>query len=790
MPDGNISRDSILALLLGGREGESRGKGMTKEGLAESESRSRAFARSAEAVRQYLESETGLGLPRTNILWLFDNEELPDRQLAEVGQFLAGKKPRAILVYFVGHGEFLKSGGKADLYHLSVRKTDPDALESALAFTKLLTKLRRHAPGVPCLFVIDACHAGRAFEVVRRGLPSSILEGEETQEASFFPLKGLAILSAASRDDFARAPLGASHTMFSGALVDVLRWGVSSERRTPAFSPRDLWKHVKDRLKYKHGRHAVEPEFASTDDDGGIPALPLFPNPAAKFLPWCVVLSDSDPAGADGSLPAALTRFVKQYGPEVRAVAGADLGVPVMQARASELVRSAPNFHDAVTAVCRSELAFFDVTNFEPAVMLLLGIRTVARRGVTVCSIGHGHRATSGANPPFHFNDINVVPHWPATAEDRDKDYLILPDEEPERLLGERALVGLREARQFPQHYLDLPCYDAIRHLASSGRNAEPIPYYRQALVLCSFSREYRGANWKSIRRDLRTAIVEEAREDATAQGELRGRDPAPRILRTLDMYSPRLVSHALLDAMLRTKFCLVDWTEWRPSVFFELGVRLGLQDRDPVCIGEASALTALEPAGPEPAAVGHPAGRHPGVLEQCRSLKALFAPLGYSLGPEAKDPTAQYRDLIRRHQRGGPDGSLPPNFTYRAVWDAVEPRTESATAPVEEFLRQTGQPLLVEQRDGQMPFVYPRDHSLSRMADNSGFERLLAGWLYLHYRVGRDELRKNAERALAYRNLAHIVTPLLRSSEVKADEDLAGWIEAQLEEFEKGSQV
>src|SRR5262249_36863479 len=65
----------------------------------------------------------------------------------------------------------------------------------------------------------------------------------------------------------------------------------------------------------------------------------------------------------------------------------------------------------AVHALCRAEVAVFDITKMQPGVMFLLGIRSVARRGVTVCSHGgayvHGH----GLQLPFNLQMLNVAAH-------------------------------------------------------------------------------------------------------------------------------------------------------------------------------------------------------------------------------------------------------------------------------------------------------------------------------------------------------------------------------------------
>jgi hypothetical protein len=39
----------------------------------------------------------------------------------------------------------------------------------------------------------------------------------------------------------------------------------------------------------------------------------------------------------------------------------------------------------------------------------------------------------------------------------------------------------------------------------------------------------------------------------------------------------------AVYAAIQKSELCLVDWTGWRPNVFFELGVRIAVNEIDPV---------------------------------------------------------------------------------------------------------------------------------------------------------------------------------------------------------------
>jgi hypothetical protein len=214
-----IHPEATFAILLGGEEGQACRAQMSAQDLADSKRRSETFAKSAAAVRECLCAEGGLQLPPENVLWLFDDGGLSDDQCRSIEEHLdkrkaaleaTGQTPRAVIVYFVGHGEFIKKGGKADVYHFILRNTRPEsAAASSLPLTKLLGSLRSKLPGVPYFLVIDACHAGRALDALApHASPDRILAAERQEDAFVPDLPPLALLCTCNRDQFAQVPPG------------------------------------------------------------------------------------------------------------------------------------------------------------------------------------------------------------------------------------------------------------------------------------------------------------------------------------------------------------------------------------------------------------------------------------------------------------------------------------------------------------------------------------------------------------------------------------------------------
>src|ERR1039458_9676786 len=95
---------------------------------------------------------------------------------------------------------------------------------------------------------------------------------------------------------------------------------------------------------------------------------------------------------------------------------------------------------------------------------------------------------------------------------------------------------------------------------------------------------------------------------------------PTGRVVRILDITSPRLVGQALYEQIRWAETCIVDWTYWRANVFFELGVRLACFEIGPVCL-----LDEADPEDPTKTNLTH----LPDLTQKSR-LKELLRPTEY----------------------------------------------------------------------------------------------------------------------------------------------------------------
>src|ERR1700691_510448 len=120
---------------MGDRTFESRGAlaiilGASRYPRAPRLARGRAFSESAASFLEYLIDSEGMGLPSSNVLDLFDDARSTSQLLEDAADFLSranerlksnGFPARDLLIYYVGHGGFARSGQD---YFLAVRSTN------------------------------------------------------------------------------------------------------------------------------------------------------------------------------------------------------------------------------------------------------------------------------------------------------------------------------------------------------------------------------------------------------------------------------------------------------------------------------------------------------------------------------------------------------------------------------------------------------------------------------------------------------------------------------------------
>jgi hypothetical protein len=498
---------------------------------------------------------------------------------------------------------------------------------------------------------------------------------------------------------------------------------------------------------------------------------------------WCAVISESDGRRSGGETVSLVVEKLANQSRYLLNQAYRRRGhqielVMTPRALLAKNVLSSPrSFAHAVEQVCYAELAIFDLTNFEPAVMLLLGIRAVIRRRLTVCVAREHDPPWRDAEPPFHLREVSLVAQ---------------PDREA---VQARILEGIKQLAQPGSTYCDLPCFDLIR-------SVPPDPEQRQTrafdakqnpsiLALVPFDPKYGQLNWSQIKDSLPAAARDETIKRRGWEEDVQ----APRLQRTLDLDSPRVVSAQLFEAIRLTDFCLVDVTSVRPNVLFELGVRLVSNRLHPVVVVDLG-YRAGDDAGNRGGEGAENRGEDKGEETWLQHVSGQFKLLQRLLQPVRYSPTSvpAFSRMVERHlefrrllqEPGDPRaasllGGLPPAGVYDIAWRHAAPRDEVVTMPVGEHLQSGAEALLVDRTSGQRHLIYPTRHPLSDIAEQTGREYLIAAWLYLHFRMHADE---DAEKELGkkYQTLTYMLIDLLEQTGDPDDASFADQIEQWLD--------
>jgi hypothetical protein len=440
--------------------------------------------------------------------------------------------------------------------------------------------------------------------------------------------------------------------------------------------------------------------------------------------PWCLVLTAEQ---TDGSLPSEVAGVLSGFRDEeanFQRLQEEPVVLPVLEA-----IRSVENWVIAVEALAKADYVVADVTGFEPAVMLLLGVRSVLRRGVTVSVTRDNLEAeaprsgTEAKAPslPFNVQETRVLSYVNAAFYD-----------DLHRAMAEGAANLARDP-----NYLDLPAYYGVRTPRSEVWAEENS---RTLLMLCPFSYSYTAFFENKLRPIVRAHT----------------RNLMP--LRMLDLRSPRLVGQALYEQIRWAGRCIVDWTYWRPNVFFELGVRLACSEDDPLSIVDedfAAENVSKDSATPK--------------LEQRQLLHDLLLPVPYSRA----DPRPSLKPVLEawRTTAGGSSwrrstSGIPPAATFAVaqasfVWSGdpllTLPHVEQRQA-VEKILGRD------PERLPERLALFSNDPSFDIALQNSVRERWIAAWLYLRHLSAREDPDDGVAAELTV--IGRLASQALRSSQ------------------------
>jgi hypothetical protein len=413
---------------------------------------------------------------------------------------------------------------------------------------------------------------------------------------------------------------------------------------------------------------------------------------------FVVFLSDAESQGG------RLTTTVEQADRRVRRL----IPGPTL-VKAADYLQSWAKLKEAIQALCRARVVVFDVTGFEPACLFLAGIRSVVKRGVTILSHGGSYRLGGELDVPFNIADVNVIAHSADQAKMKPT---------PIELLSRRIRRGLQDVNL--PHYADLPVYDAIRRIPAEDRGVTPKD--EGVIVLCAFDGDYTKANWDDYVKAALQNELDIMRED---RAEPSTQPPSLGVVRSFDLVSTRLVSHALYETIRTAEACVIDFSRWPGSVVFEAGVRLAASAKGGAAIIERDWRMKLSDSKRV-------------YLTQYEAVLGLF---------EAGEYEADKAGAFSRaygSSAASPSPGIGSGRVYLYIESVLDVDEEPASRPVYRELMDSAA-LFASQDLGGGRFkpvsLYPGNRELAKREDAADFDRLVAAWLFLVYMVGERDL-------------------------------------------------
>ncbi len=712
------------------------------------------FKHSADALRAYFVDPSGFNLPEQNLLWLFDSTDSPNKLNDQIAEFLGSamqrpenQRPLDVIIVFIGHGFFDESRS----YYLATSSFKIGAPEYSYSFKFLQRTVKQQLRFARKFYLLDACFSASAMRELMSAGPfvQRMLSAVATDAAEDLPQFGTAALCAASKDEEALAPEGEKDTMFSGAVLSVLQ---DPQIPGTALSLHQLHGLVDNFIRNRFGETAVRPEIHVPEQrDGDIAALPLFPlrrdEPASassvldafdaatfadEALLHTIVICRSTSNAGDDQLPPLLqvvSDAWNNFGSDIIAAANecrAGWGAPLVPTDRPDggcllahlvverAFESQEQLRAAVGALCRAEVAVFDLTGWDEGATFLLGVRAVARRGVTVTSLGGEFTIGGELQVPFNLQLLNLAAHSEAQEDEGE-------GKRPFELIGGKIVTGFRDLANLP-HYLDLPAYDSVRQLGVQSGAYRPVQARERVLVLCPFNPDYTRTNF----RRLEKALPSRVKDHVTGTGAAATKKPA--LVRLLDLKTPRLVAQTLFESIRLTDMCVVDWTGMRTNVIFEAGVRMATNPLGAVHVIEHHARENLRNGDQ--------------TAFQVQGLLRLFDPIGYRLGGTDMGPfdamVQRFNDSVEANGRG------EANLIYSAVGAALDRRSQPAALPLVSELVRSANILDPDDQEstGISPVLYHQiNRELAAAAHEAAAERRLAAWLFLSRRYTATEI-------------------------------------------------
>jgi WD40 repeat protein len=234
----------------------------------------------------------GLGLPAARVLNLFDDRASAGDQLIALRDWLdqvsseqksVGLALADVMVYYIGHGQTDDAGHLSLLVRRSRRGLES---ETSIRTPDLARVLRVSAPHQRRSIILDCCFS-EAAAASFLGMSSSLDQAVAAVAAKDLrekePKRGTLLLCSSPLSEVSICPVGSPRTLFTGAVIDVLRNGVSTNDGAISFA--SLRDAAYDRMIDIFGASAPRPVLHQMSaPQGDLTRIGAFPNSAA-FVP-------------------------------------------------------------------------------------------------------------------------------------------------------------------------------------------------------------------------------------------------------------------------------------------------------------------------------------------------------------------------------------------------------------------------------------------------------------------------------------------------------------------------
>jgi tetratricopeptide (TPR) repeat protein len=237
-----------------------------------------SFSRSAKAFEDLCTTPIFVEKYACSKLNLYDQPYTTREISAKIKSFISDNNHDDLIIYYCGHGHKTQSLRKFGFF---LRTTDPSIVSTTvLNFNDLWDDLEPLVVRKQVFFVLDACHSGEVFhdpeERMDAGSPGLSLNPGQLGNI----LRAGTAVFTSNGGGYSYAPKGHLHTLFTGAVIDILSAGIPrlSERRI--LSWKDLCDEVEIVTRERDDRAPAPWIRTQPGSHRDVTTLPFFVNRA------------------------------------------------------------------------------------------------------------------------------------------------------------------------------------------------------------------------------------------------------------------------------------------------------------------------------------------------------------------------------------------------------------------------------------------------------------------------------------------------------------------------------